>query len=56
MKQRWCLEEENKMEESRDGEEGFEDGSGETQEEGTLSFASCQYNSLINKIFLFSVI
>jgi len=36
MKQRWCFEGENKMEESRDGEKGSEDGSGKTQEEGTL--------------------
>ena len=36
MEQRWGLEGKNKKEESGDGEEGSEDGPGETQEEGTL--------------------
>ena len=41
MEQRWGLEGKNKKEESGDGEEGSEDGPGETQEEGTLLFAFC---------------
>jgi len=35
------LEGENRKEESRDEEEGSEDGPGENQEEGTLLSASC---------------
>ena len=41
LKQRWGLEEENKKEESGDGEEGSENGPGESQKERTLLFASC---------------
>ena len=41
MKQRWSLEGEVRKEESRDDMEGFEDGPGEIQKEGTPSFASC---------------
>jgi len=41
MEWRWGLEGENGKEESRDEKEGFEDGPGESQEEGTLSSASC---------------
>ena len=36
MERRWSLEEEVRKEESGDDAEGFEDGSGESQEEGTL--------------------
>ena len=38
---RWSLEEENGKEESRDEEEGSEDGPRESQEEKTLLSASC---------------
>jgi len=34
------LEGENKKEESRDEEKGFKNGTGESQEKGTLSFTS----------------
>jgi len=38
---RWCLEEEDRKEESRDEKERSEDSSGESQEEGTLLSTSC---------------
>jgi len=41
MEQRWGFERENKKEKSGDGEEGSEDGSRKSQEEGTLSSAPC---------------
>jgi len=41
IKQRWSLEEEVGKEENRDNVEGSKDGSGESQEEGTLLSASC---------------
>jgi len=41
MEQRWSLKEEIRKKESRDDVEGSEGGSGESQEEGTLSSASC---------------
>ena len=41
IKQRWSLEEEIGKEENRDNVEGSKDGSGESQEEGTLLSASC---------------
>ena len=41
MEQRWGLEGAVRKEESGDNTEGSEDGSGESQEEGTLSSASC---------------
>ena len=41
IEQRWGLEGAVRKEESRDEEEGSKDGSGESQEEGTLSSASC---------------
>jgi len=41
MKWRWGFEEENKKEKSGDEEKGSEDGPRESQEERTLSFASC---------------
>jgi len=41
MEQRWGLEGVVKKEESRDDVKGFEDGSGESQEEKTLSSTSC---------------
>jgi len=37
------LEEENKKKKNRDDEEGFKDGPGESQKEGTLSSTFC-YN------------
>ena len=40
MEQRWSLEEEVRKEKSGDDAEGSEDGSGESQEEGTLSSIS----------------
>ena len=40
IKQRWSLEEEVGKEENRDNVEGSKDGSGESQEEGTLLSAS----------------
>ena len=40
MEQRWSLEEEVRKEKSGDDAEGSEDGSGESQEEGTLSSTS----------------
>jgi len=41
MEQRWSLEGAVEKEESRDDVEGSEDGPRESQEEGTLSSASC---------------
>jgi len=41
MERRWGSEGESRKEENRDDTEGSEDGSGESQEEGTLSSASC---------------
>jgi len=41
MEQRWGPEGESGKEEDRDDAEGSEDGPGESQEEGTLSSASC---------------
>ena len=41
MEWRWSLEGEIRKEESRDDVEGSENGSGESQEEGTPSYASC---------------
>jgi len=41
MEQRWGSEEESGKEENEDDVEGSEDGPGESQEEGTLSSASC---------------
>ena len=41
MEQRWSLEGEVRKEESRDNAGKSEDGSGESQEEETLSSASC---------------
>jgi len=41
IEQRWGSERENGKEESRDEEEGSKDSSGESQEEGTPSSASC---------------
>jgi len=41
MEWRWGLEGENRKEESRNEEEGSEDGPRESQEEKTLSTASC---------------
>ena len=41
MEQRWGSEGESRKEENRDEEEGSEDGPRESQEEGTLLFASC---------------
>ena len=41
IEQIWSSEGENRKEESRDDIEGSEDGSGESQEGGTLSSASC---------------
>ena len=41
MEQRWSLEEAVGKKESGDDMEGSEDGPGESQEEGTLSSASC---------------
>ena len=40
MERRWSLEEEVRKEKSGDDAEGSEDGSGESQEEGTLSSTS----------------
>jgi len=41
MEQRWGTEEESRKEENRDDAERSEDGPRESQEEGTLSSASC---------------
>jgi len=41
MEWRWSSEGESKKEENGDDVEGSEDGSGESQEEGTPSSASC---------------
>jgi len=41
MEQRWGSEEESGKEENGDDVEGSKDGPGESQEEGTLSSASC---------------
>jgi len=41
MEQRWGFEGENEKKENRDGKTGSEDGPKESQEEGTLSSASC---------------
>jgi len=41
MEWRWGLEGESRNEEDRDDAEGSKDGPGESQEEGTPSFASC---------------
>ena len=41
MERRWGSEEESRKEESGDDAEGSEDGSGESQEGGTPSSASC---------------
>ena len=41
MGQRWSLKGAVRKEKSRDDVEGSEDGSGKSQEEGTLSSASC---------------
>ena len=38
---RWNSEEENGKAESKDEEEGSKDSTGESQEKGTLLFASC---------------
>jgi len=41
MERRWGSEGESRNEEDRDDAEGSKDGTGESQEEGTLSSASC---------------
>ena len=41
IEQRWSSEGENGKEKSRNDDEEFKDGPGESQEEGTPSFASC---------------
>ena len=41
MEQRWGSERESEKEENGDKEKGSKDGPGESQEEGTLSSASC---------------
>jgi len=41
IERRWESEGESGKEEDRNGEEGSEDGPGESQEEGTPSSASC---------------
>ena len=38
MEWKWCLGGENRKEESKDEEEGFENNSGESQKKGTLLF------------------
>jgi len=47
IEQRWGSEEESRKEESRDDAEGSEDGPRESQEEGTLSSASCQISGFL---------
>ena len=55
MEQKWGLEEEVGKEKNGDDAKGSKDGPRESQEEGTLSSASCQYTGfvfLFNRIFI----